>query len=204
MVLFHVGHLAAGEREIKKALELDPANTAARFRLAPIYAYQQRFEEALLILDRVPRDSYPSQWAFHRVWSLLSLGRLDEADRALRDVLEANPVDQGGVLHAARAMLRSLRGDRKGAEADVAEAIKVGANFVHFHHTAYAIGAVYTSFGEFDRAQEWIEKAANTGFPNYAFFEADVHLKRLREVPRFQAYLAKLRQEWERIPGEPE
>ena len=204
VVLFHVGHLAAGEREIKKALELDPGNTAARFRLAPIYAYQQRFEEALLILDRVPRDSYPSQWAFHRVWSLLSLGRLDEADRALRDVLEANPVDQGGVLHAARAMLRSLRGDRKGAEADVAEAIKVGANFVHFHHTAYAIGAVYTSFGEFDRAQEWIERAANTGFPNYAFFEADVHLKRLREVPRFQAYLAKLRQEWERIPGEPE
>ena len=54
-------------------------------------------------------------------------------DGALKD----NPVDQGGVLHSTRTMLQSKRGDRKGADADVAEAIRVGKNFVHFHHTAY-------------------------------------------------------------------
>lgn len=202
LVLFHVGHLEAGERGIQRALALDPGNTLARFRLAPIHVYQQRFADALSALDQVPREAYPAQWAFQRTWTLLSLGWLDEADQAVEGALRDNPVDQGGVLHASRAMLRSLRGDRKGAEADIAEGIRVGKDFVHFHHTAYAIGAVYASFGEFDKAQEWIENASKTGFPNYSYFETDIHLRRLREVPRFRAFLARLRQEWEKIPGE--
>lgn len=202
VVLFHVGHLEAGERAIQRSLSLDPGNVVARFRLAPIHVYQQRFADALSALDSVPPEAYPAQWTFQRAWALLSLGRLDEAGRVVEDALRNNPVDQGGVLHASRAMLRSLRGDRKGAEADIAEGIRVGKDFVHFHHTAYAIGAVYTSFGEFDKAQEWIETASKTGFPNYSYFENDIHLRRLREVPRFRAFLARLRQEWEDIPGE--
>jgi tetratricopeptide (TPR) repeat protein len=202
VVLFHVGHLEAGERGIQRTLTLDPGSTIARFRLAPIHVYQQRFADALRDLDRVPREAYPAQWTFQRAWALLSLDRLDEAGQVVDGALRDNPVDQGGVLHAARAMLRSLRGDRKGAEADIAEGIRVGKDFVHFHHTAYAIGAVYASFGEFDKAQEWIENASNAGFPNYSYFETDIHLRRLREVPRFRAFLARLRQEWEKIPGE--
>jgi hypothetical protein len=100
-------------------------------------------------------------------------------------------------------MLRAKRGDRPGAEADVADAIRVGRNFLHFHHTAYAIGAVYTVLVDFDKAQEWVESAANDGFPNYPYFETDPHLAPLRAIPRFQAFLAKLRTEWEHIPGEP-
>jgi hypothetical protein len=58
--------------------------------------------------------------------------------------------------------------------------------------------------GRYDEAQEWIERAANDGFPNYTFFETDVHLAPLREIPRFQSFLSRLRREWERIPGEAE
>jgi len=100
-------------------------------------------------------------------------------------------------------MLRAKRGDRRGAEADIAEAVRVGSSYIHFHHTAYSIGAVYATLGEFDKAQDWIERAANDGFPNYAFFETDVHLERLRTIARFRAFLSKLRSEWEHIPGEP-
>jgi hypothetical protein len=56
--------------------------------------------------------------------------------------------------------------------------------------------------GDFDQAEEWITRAANNGFPNYTFFENDVHLAPLRALPRFQAFLSKLRREWEHIPGE--
>ena len=99
-------------------------------------------------------------------------------------------------------MLRAMAGDRSGAEADIADAIRVGKSFLHFHHTAYAIGAIYTRLGNMDRAQEWIENAANDGFPNFTYFENDPHLERLRAVPRFRTFLAKLRQEWEHLPGE--
>jgi len=204
LILFHVGHLDAAARDIQRSLQINPGNTAARFRFGPIYVYQQKFEEAIAALDRVPREALPAQWAYQRAWALISLGRLGEAERLVDEALKDNPVDQGGVLHAARAMLRSKRGDRKGAEADIEEAIRIGKSFIHFHHTAYSIGAVYATLGELDRAQEWIERAANDGFPNYAFFETDVHLERLRAIPRFRAFLSKLRSEWEHIPGEPE
>jgi eukaryotic-like serine/threonine-protein kinase len=204
VVLFHIGHLDAAARGIQTALQINPANTTARFRLGPIYVYQLKFEDAIAALDRVPKEAFPAQWMYQRAWALISLGRVAEAGRFIDEALKDNPADQGGVLHSARAMLRARRGDRSGAEADVAEAIRVGRNFIHFHHTAYAIGAVYTVLGEFDKAQEWIERAANDGFPNYAYFETDVHLAPLRATPRFQAFLAKLRMEWEHIPGEPD
>ena len=85
--------------------------------------------------------------------------------------------------------------DRAGAQADVDQAIESGKNFMHFHHTAYSIGAVYAELGDLGKAQEWIEIAANDGFPNYTFFEQDIHLEPLRKVPEFRAFLTKLRQE---------
>lgn len=201
-ILTHVGHLAAGLRDLEKALQVNPAHTLARFRISPIKVYQQKFEEAITDLNRVPREAFPAQWTYQRAWALISLGRLEEAERVVAEALQGNPIDQGGVLHAARAMLRARNGDRNGAEADIAEAIRVGRSFLHFHHTAYTIGAVYAALGDLDKAQEWIESAAKDGFPNYTFFETDIHLARLRTVPRFRAFLSKLRQEWEHIPGE--
>jgi tetratricopeptide (TPR) repeat protein len=201
-ILIHVGHLDAGLRDLEKALQINPALTQARFRIGTIKIYQQKFEEAITELNRVPREAFPAQWIYQRAWALISLGRLEAAERVVSEALQGNPIDQGGVLHAARAMVRARNGDRNGAEADIAEAIRAGRSFLHFHHTAYTIGAVYAALGNPDKAQEWIENAANDGFPNYTFFETDIHLKRLRTVPRFRAFLSKLRQEWEHIPEE--
>jgi TolB-like protein/tetratricopeptide (TPR) repeat protein/predicted Ser/Thr protein kinase len=204
VVLYHVGHLDAALRELERAIAINPSNTIARFRFGPIYLFQQKFEDALAAINRVPPQALPSQWAYQKAWALISLGRLDEAGWVVDDALKDNPADQGGVLHAARAMLRAKRGDRRSAEADVAEAIRVGKGFIHFHHTAYTIGAVYTALGDLEKAEEWIERAANDGFPNYQFFETDANLEPLRASARFRTFLTRLRQEWEHIPGEPD
>ena len=95
-------------------------------------------------------------------------------------MLAKNRADQGGVIHATRALLRAKTGDRRGAEADIAAAIDVGRGFGHFHHTALTIGEAYAQLGDFERAQQWVENAANDGFPNYSFFEVDPHLAPLR------------------------
>jgi hypothetical protein len=84
----------------------------------------------------------------------------------------------------------------------IAEAIRRGQGFGHFHHTEYSIGVIHAQLGNFDRAQEWIERAALDGFPCYSLFESDPYLARLREVPRFRAFLDKLRAELATIPGE--
>ena len=165
VILLHVGHLDAALRDLQRTLEINPGNTLARFRLGPIYVYQQKFEDAIAALDRVPREAFPAQWTYQRAWALISLGRFEEAGGLLDAALKENPVDQGGVIHAARAMLRAKRGDRTGAEADVAEAIRVGRTFIHFHHTAYAIGAVYATLGEFDKAKSGSRMRPTTDSP---------------------------------------
>ena len=204
VILFHIGHLAAGLRDIDRAVAINPANTTARFRYGPIYVYQLKFDEAIAALRRVPKESFPAQWVYQMAWALVSLNRLDEADRVLREALAENAADQGGVIHAARGMLRAKRGDRKGAEADISDAVRLGRNYIHFHHTAYSIAAIYSTLHEFDKAEEWIENAAGDGFPNYAYFEKDPNLEGLRTTPRFRTFLARLRAEWEHIEGEPE
>ena len=112
----------------------------------------------MVALRRVPRESYLSQWTYQMVWALIALGRLNEADQEIATSLERSTTDQGGVIHAARAMLRVKRGDRKGALADIEEAVARGRGFIHFHHTAYSIGAVYVQRGDFERAQQWSRK----------------------------------------------
>jgi serine/threonine-protein kinase len=204
VVSLHVGHLATAEKDIDRALSINPANAQARFRYAPILVYQLRYEEAIARLNQVPRQVLPTQWVHQMAWALLSLGRRGEAARFIDDALKAGGADPGGVLHAARAMLHAMAGNRTAAEFDISEAVRVGTGFGHFHHTAYSIGAAYSVMGDYRKAQLWIEKAANDGFPNYALFEKDPHLAGARTTPSFRAFLAKLRQDWEHIPGEPE
>ena len=202
VVLMHIGHLDRAKDFYERAVALNPANTQARFRLAPVLNYQLKFEEAITVLRRIPRDVYPSQWSYHMAWSLVSLGRTREAAQEIEVALAASPTDQGGVIHATRALLRSKTGDRRGAEADIAAALEAGKGFGHFHHTALTLGEVYAVLGELDRAQDWVEKAANDGFPCYAFFEVDPHLEPLRATERFRRFIAQLRAEWQHIDGE--
>jgi len=199
---FHIGHLRAGFRDIEKTLSLNPMNDTARFRFGPILSYQAKYQEAIDALNRVPRAATPALWSYQMAWALQSLGRFEESEREVDAFLAGKLPDQGGLLHSVRAMIRAKHGDRKGAEADIAEAIRVGKGYGHFHHTEYSIGAVYSVLGDFDKAQEWIEKTSRDGFPNYSLFEVDPNLERARTVPRFRDFVAKLRQEWEHIPGE--
>jgi tetratricopeptide (TPR) repeat protein len=73
VILFHVGHLDAASRAVERAVSLNPANTNARFRLAPIRVYQQRYEDAIAVMRRVPFEAYPSQWTYQMAWSLIAL-----------------------------------------------------------------------------------------------------------------------------------
>jgi tetratricopeptide (TPR) repeat protein/predicted Ser/Thr protein kinase len=196
-----VGRHEAARHDLERVLQINPGFTIARFRLAPISNYEQNFEEAIAILNRVPKETYPSQRIYQMAWAFISLGRLDEASQLLDEALRDNPVDQGGVMHAARAMLHAKRGNRRAAEADMAEAERLGRGFIHFHHTAYSIGAVMAVLGDLASAERWVVRASNDGFPNHPFFEADVHLASLRERPSFKTFLTKLRQEWAEIPG---
>jgi TolB-like protein/DNA-binding winged helix-turn-helix (wHTH) protein/Tfp pilus assembly protein PilF len=204
VILFHIGHIRQAWREIEKCLSINPANDQARYRIGPMLNYQSKWQEAIDALNHVPREVSPGLWSYQMAWALQSLNRIPEASRLLDEALAETASDPGGNLYGARAMVRAKSGDRRGAETDITTAIQVGRGYGHFHHTAYSIAAVYSVLGDLDKAQEWIENAANDGFPCYTLFEADPNLQRLRATPRFQTFVAKLRLEYEHIPGETE
>ena len=63
VILFHVGHLAAGYRDIEKTLNLNPVDDTARFRFGPILSYQAKYQDAIDALNRVPRSASPALWS---------------------------------------------------------------------------------------------------------------------------------------------
>ena len=202
LILFHIGHIAEARRDIDRVLSINPANDQARFRYAPMLNYEIRYQDAIDALKRVPPEVIPSLWYYQMAWALQSLGQVAEASRIIDTGIRKSVNDPGGTLYAARGMIRAKNRDLKGAEADIKTAVRVGQGYGHFHHTAYSIAAIYSVMGKLDQAEEWIENAANDGFPCYPLFEKDPNLERVRATPRFQAFVAGLRKQYEHIPGE--
>src|SRR5687767_13606193 len=56
MIYAHIGLLNEAHEEIDQALELNPNNTMARFRVGVYYAYQAKFEDALRVFKTIPHD----------------------------------------------------------------------------------------------------------------------------------------------------
>jgi tetratricopeptide (TPR) repeat protein/tRNA A-37 threonylcarbamoyl transferase component Bud32 len=197
LVLLHVGLLDQGKGEIEQALAINPGNTLARFRLGVAALYQNQFEQAYAIFNSTPLERSPSLWAFQTATALFRLGREQEATELIDRFLRDYPRDEGGVGHSVRAMLLARSGQRRAAEAAIAEALELGRGFGHFHHTAYNIATAYALLGDVEPAIRWLESAADDGFPCYPLFASDTQLDRLRGDARFRTLMARLEREWE-------
>jgi len=80
----------------------------------------------------------------------------------------------------------------------IQRAIEIGRNFEHFHHTTYNIASAYALLNKPDEALKWLQFTADDGFPCYPLFLKDATLNSLRNNERFIAFMAKLKQQWER------
>ena len=78
----------------------------------------------------------------------------------------------------------------------IARAIELGTGFGHFHHTAYNIAATYAALHDPDEAVNWLEAAADDGFPCYPYYDRDPNLAGLRDNPRFVDLVALLHKQW--------
>ncbi len=201
IVYFHVGLLDQGQAEIEKALAINPGNTLARYRLGVIDMYRGEYERAYEIFKSTPLERNPTLWGFQTATALFRLGREREATELLDRYLRDYPKDEGGVGHSVRAMMAAKAGRRREAEEAIATSIAVGRNFGHFHHSAYNIASAYAMLGELDEALRWLEDAADNGFPCYPHFASDRHLDALRGDPRFVAFMAKVKRDWEQRKG---
>ena len=123
MVYSHVGLLDEAQREVAHAIDLNPNNTMARFRVGVYMAWQCRFDEALAALKTVPSEVSPFLVDRVRAEVYVQLGRVDRARPIIDEYLAAHPTDEGGSLTSVRALLLAKTGEsgeaRQGARSVV-------------------------------------------------------------------------------------
>ena len=197
LVLSHVGLLDEALAELKKALATNPSNNLARFRVGEVLLFQGEHEQALAALRNVPADANPALVGHQIVFALFSLGRKEEAAATIEKFLKDYPADNRGLFTSLQAILAASDGQHREAEEKIQSAIERGKGFGHFHHTAYHIACAYAIMNKHEQAIKWLESVANDGFPCYVLFERDHNLDNLRQDARFQALLAKLKQQLE-------
>jgi hypothetical protein len=162
-------------------------------------AWACRFDVALVLLKSVPSDVSPCLIDRVRAEVYLQLGRPDKAGAIVDAYLAKHPNDDGGSLTSVKALLFSKAGEKRDAESMIARAIELGSGFGHCHHTAYNIAGTYAGVHEPEHAIDWLEAAADGGFPCYPCFERDPNLDSLRAHPRFVRFLSAQRTQWERF-----
>ena len=199
MVYSHVGLLDQAEEHVLTAVDINPNNTMARFRVGVYTAWQCRFDEALAILKTVPRDVSPMLIDRVRAEVLVQMGRLADARIVVDEYLSRHPRDEGGSFTSVSALLLAKAGNSRRAEEMVAHAITIGKDFGHFHHSAYNIASAWAALKRPDEAVKWLESTADDGFPCYPYFEADPNLESVRGHPHFIALMSTLRQRWQRF-----
>lgn len=198
LIYLHVGLFDKANAEIGKALEINAANTLARFRYGVIDLYQGKYEDAYNFFETTPNDKQPSLRAFQLGTALFKLGRVEEASALIDKYLAEYPADPGGVGTSVKAMILAKQGRDAEAESMIKRSEEIGHDFGHFHHTAFNIASAYAMLKKPDLAVDYLQMAADDGFPCYPLFENDEVFKNMKSNPRYIALLAKLKQQWDR------
>ena len=198
-VYSHIGLMDEAQREIGRALEINPNNTLARYRVGVYAQYQGRFDESLAVHKTIPRDFTPLLVDRTMAEVLIQLGRANEAELVVEDYLQRFPQDEGGSFTSVKALLLAKAGRHTEAREMIRRAEEIGSDFGHFHHTAYNIASAYAAMNEPEAAVQWLERAADTGFPNYSYFQADPNLESIRQDQQFVEFMVKLKSRWERF-----
>jgi DNA-binding winged helix-turn-helix (wHTH) protein/Flp pilus assembly protein TadD len=199
LVYSHIGLLDEALRSVKKAIEINPNNTLARYRAGVYVAYQGKFDDAIAVYKTVPRDFTPLLVDRTIAEALIQTGRLSEAEAIVDNYLGRYPQDEGGSFTSVKALLLAKAGKQREAEDAIGHAVRIGSGFGHFHHTAYNIASAYAALNRPDDAVKWLEAAADNGFPNYTYFEIDPNLNNIRKHPRFIGFMTKLKPQCERF-----
>jgi tetratricopeptide (TPR) repeat protein len=196
LIYCHIGYFDQALEESREAVLTNPNNNIAVYRTGQTLVFRGEYEQALSVLRTIPEETNPALVGYQTAWAMFNLGKREEAAIKIEQLLKAYPSDNGGLFTSVKAVLAASAGDERAAEANIRLALERGKGFGHFHHTAYHIAATLALMNKPERAIEWLEAAAEDGFPCYPLFEKDALLSSLRQHPRFIEFMAKLKGQW--------
>ena len=183
------------EREFETAIRLNPKLFEAHYLFGRALFQQGKYAEAVKEYQeasRVRPEDY--QTVLLVVTSLRSLGRLEEADAALRNGIrmtekhvELNPDDVRALYLGAGALIQV--GERAKALEWARRAVGLDPED---SAVLYNVACVYALGGQTDDAFGCLGKAVQNGFGHRAWLENDSDFDSIRADSRFAALLEKL------------
>ena len=196
LIYCHIGYFEDALRESQEAAFTNPNNNLAVYRRAQTFVFQGKHEQALAVLQTIPRDVNPSLIGYQTAWVLFNLGRNEEASAMIDQLLRDYPEDDGALFISMQAVLAASAGEERKAHERIELAIQTGKGFGHFHHAAYHIAIAFALMKNAEKAVEWLEFTAMDGFPCYPLFQNDGNLDNLRQSARYLNFMAKLNSQW--------
>jgi eukaryotic-like serine/threonine-protein kinase len=171
------------------ALELDPASVSARRGVGWLAFYARRFDLALDHLARAIELNPMAVESYRILGTTLGMqGHWGEAERILRDAV----VLPGGGAYTTATLgwVLARAGKRREAE-QVLHELETVARESYVSPVAFAIGHI--GLGNVDRALDWAERAYDEKRGWLAYLKVNPMLDPLRDEPRFQDLIRKMR-----------
>ena len=180
-VIVYLGRLGEAEKQGRQAVESDPLAYAAQNNLARILWYEGKLDEA----DAVARKAAKLQptGAASRRWQVLVAIQRGDNETALR---EAQSEPDESYRRFEIALAQYARGDRKAADAALADLIANGRGL------DYQVAQVYAVRGEKEKAFQWLQIAFDNHDTGMLALLVDPLLNSLRDDPRYKTLIAKM------------
>src|SRR5256886_1302676 len=181
-VIVYTGQMKEAEHQARQAVELDPLSAAAQFTLGRVLFYSGKLDEAYAA-GRKLAELQPSASSSHR-WQVLVAVQRGDGETALREA-QLEPDDT--IRPFELALAQYIRGDRKAADAALAELIANSRDGL-----AYQVAQVYAVRGEKDKAFEWLQIAFDHHDGGMPSLLVDPVLRGLRDDARYKNLIVKV------------
>lgn len=204
------------DTEFRRALQLAPEDGSAKFMWGVLLATVGRLEPAVrLTQETLVRDPLHTSWYGWLAQYLLPLGRLDQAETAIRKAITLQPGAAGqyetlAMIEIQRAdyhaALRAAQMEQPGVWRDIAMAAaqQIGGDHVaadaalktlianQGNNAAYQIADVYALRRDPDQMFAWLDRAWALRDPGVSSLLYDPFLLRYQHDPRFAAFCRKV------------
>lgn len=194
-VYSHVGLFDEALFHAERALELNPSNGLALHHKSEALLWTDRNQEALTVLNSIPRSVHPELVAAHKAWALSRIGKQEQAWDIIRHAIVDFPQDPNGVLAAISAVFLAET-DIENTTARIKRAT-TKSGFNPSHHTQYFVACAFAKLRQPGEAVLYLEQAAENGFPCYPLRMRDTNLDFVRDNPTFRAFLKEEKKKFE-------
>jgi TolB-like protein/Tfp pilus assembly protein PilF len=186
----HLGLIDAAERELRRAVEIDPTNLSIRGEWANAYWYSARGNDAIRVNEELGRPVTGWPFLFY-----VTAGRSEEARDMIDKALTANPDNRAAL--GGKARLLALEGRHAEARALLPPPTPAERLSRTFHHATYNYACLTALAGNVPEAMKWLDETVKNGMPIHPAFARDTCFEPIRQTSPFITFMNTLKPIWE-------